>query len=329
LIRDVLDKQIIDTNGLRVVRVNDLELTRLEGRFYVANVCIGGKGLLWRLGLAKTIQKLTKRRLASSVISWDHVELIADEHALRLKVPGERITELHPADLAEIVSDLSRNESSQLLESLDVKMAADVLEEVAPNFQASLVEDMSDEKVADLLEEMAPDEAADLLAELPENRSQELLRLMEDDEEKEVRKLLSYPEDQAGGIMTTDYVTIRPNLTAEQAIAYLRDTAQDAETFIYIYVTDEENHLVGVFSLHDLVLAKPDMPIADIMQRRVICANLMDNQTLVARLIAKYNLFAIPVVDNHHRLHGIVTADDALDQIIPTTWKKRMPRLYH
>jgi CBS domain-containing protein/sporulation protein YlmC with PRC-barrel domain len=329
LVRDVLNKQIIDTNGMRVVRVNDLELTRVEGRFYIANVCVGGMGLLGRFGLTKSVQKLSRLQLTSSMISWDHVELITSEQTLRLKVPREKIAELHPADLAEIVSDLSRNESSKLLESLDVKMAADVLEAVEPDFQASLVEGMPDEKVADLLEEMAPDEAADLLAELPEDRSQELLRLMEDEEEEEVRKLLSYPEDQAGGIMTTEFITVRPDLSVEQAIAYLRETAQSAETFIYVYVTDTENRLVGVLSLQDLVLAKPDKPIADIMQRRVVYVNLLDNQTRVAQLVAKYNLFAIPVVDNHHRLHGIVTADDALDQIIPTAWKRRIPRLYH
>jgi len=332
LARDVLDKQIIDTNGMRVVRVNDLELMRVNHHFYVANVDIGGLGLLRRLGLAKIAQKLSSRfgrELLPSTISWDAVELLPGDQPMRLKVPSDKIADLHPADLAEIISDLSRIESSRLLESLDVETLADTLEEVEPDFQASLVERMPNEKVADVLEEMAPDEAADLLAELPQDRSQELLELMEDEEAEDVRKLLTYPEDMAGGIMTTEFIAIHPDLTAEQAIAVLRETAEEAETIFYVYVTDSADHLVGVFSLSDLVLARPNTPVTELMHRRAVSVNLRDSQNEVARVVAKYNLLAVPVVDDERRLHGIVTADDALDKIIPTAWKKRLPRLYH
>ena len=193
---------------------------------------------------------------------------------MRLKVPGEKIAELHPADLAEIISDLTRAESGKLLESLDVKTVADTLEEVEPDFQASLVETMPDEKVADVLEEMAPDEAADLLAELPEDRSQELLNLMEHEEAEDVRKLLTYPDDSAGGIMTTEFVAVRPDLTAEQALALLRETAQEAENIFYVYVTDRQDHLLGVFSLNDLVLAKPETLVTEFMHLRVVSVDL-------------------------------------------------------
>lgn len=331
LMRDVLDKQIIDTNGVRVVRVNDLEIKRINGRFYVANVDVGGLGLLRRLGLARVAQRVAGRlgrELPPGVISWDDVEIIAHDQPMRLKVPGDKMTELHPADLAEIVSDLTRAESGKFLEALDIETLADTLEEVEPDFQAHLVETMPDEKVADVLEEMAPDEAADLLAELPEARSQELLELMEDDEAEDVRKLLAYPEDTAGGIMTTEYIAIGPNLTAEETISILRASGNDAETMNYIYVTDAENHLVGVFSLADLVLAQPDTPVTVFMHARVVSVGLRASQDAVAQAIAKYNLMAVPVVDDENRLQGIVTADDALDKIIPTSWKKRLPRLY-
>jgi len=331
LARDVLDKQIIDTDGVRVVRVNDLELARVNGHFYVANVDIGGWGLLRRLGLAKPAQTLVgrfKRELPQGIISWDDVELLQGGQPMRLKVPGEKITELHPADLAEIISDLTRSESGKLLESLDVKTVADTLEEVEPEFQASLVETMPDEKVADVLEEMAPDEAADLLAELPQDRSQELLNLMEDEEAEDVRKLLTYPDNSAGGIMTTEFFAVGPNLTAEQVITILRESALEAHNIFYIYVTDSEQHLVGAFSLKDLVLAKADMPVTEFMHARVVSVNLLDSQDDVAQAVSKYNLVALPVVDDERRLHGIVTADDALDKIIPTAWKKRLPRLY-
>ncbi len=331
LARDVLDKQIIDTRGARVVRVNDLELARINNHFYVANVDVGGLGLLRRLGLAGPVEKIArclKRPLRSVSISWDAVELLPGQNSMRLKVPGEKLAELHPADLAEIISDLSRVEGSRLIETLDVKTLADTLEEIEPDFQASLIEAMPDEKVADVLEEMAPDEAADLLAELPQERSRELLELMEDEEAEDVRKLLAYPEDTAGGIMNTEFVAIRPNLTAEEAIAVLRETAHEAETIYYVYVTDEEGHLLGVFSLQDLVLAQPKTPVTDFMHHRVVNVHLRDSQDKVAQIVAKYNLLAVPVVDDEGRMHGIVTADDALDKIIPTAWKKRLPKMW-
>ncbi len=328
LVRDVLDKQIIDTNGVRVVRVNDLELTRVNGDFYVANVDISGLGLMRRLGMAKVAQRFTRKGGATGTISWDEIELLSADQPMRLRVSSDKITELHPADLAEIISDLTRSESDKLLESLDVETVAETLEEVEPEFQAALVETMPDERVADVLEEMSPDAAADLLAELPEERSEDLLNLMEQEDAADVRKLLSYPIDTAGGLMTTEYVTVRPDLTAEQAIAVLREEATEAETIYYVYVTDEHDKLVGVFSLSDLVLAKPHTPINDFMHRRAVTVNINDSQDDVAHVVSKYNLLAVPVVDDQHRLHGIVTSDDALDKIIPTAWKKKIPRLF-
>ena len=332
LVHDILDKQIIDTNGVRVVRVNDLEITRINLKHFVANVDIGYLGIFRRLGLSKAADKYRKRfggKKSPNIISWDDIELLPGGQPMRLKVSSDKIAELHPADLAEILSDLNRTESNKFLEALDVKTVADALEEVEPDFQASLVEAMPDEKVADILEEMAPDEAADLLAELPEDRSDQLLKLMEHAEAEDVRKLLTYPEDTAGGIMTTEYVDIDPDLTAGQAIAVLRENAEEAETIFYVYVTDAENRLLGVFSLSDLVLARPETPVKDFMHHRVVSVLLEASQDEVAQVIAKYNLLAVPVVDEQDRLHGIVTADDALDKIIPTKWKKRLPRLYH
>jgi magnesium transporter len=332
LVRDVLDKQIIDTNGVRVVRVNDLELTRVDSQYVVANVDFGTLGLLRRLGLARPVQRLAARlgkRMHPGLVSWEQVELLPGDPALRLKVPGEKITELHPADLAEIISDLTRSEGGQLLASLDVRTVADTLESVEPEFQASLVAAMSDEKVADVLEEMAPDEAADLLAELPKNRSRELLELMEDSEAADVRLLLAYPEDTAGGIMTTEAISFPPDITAEDALARLRQMAPEAESLHYIFVVDGDRRLLGGLSLGDLVLADPKAVLKDLMYMRVVSVNLLDSQDQVAQAISKYNLLAVPVVDDQQRLQGIVTVDDALDKIIPTKWKKRMPRLYH
>ncbi len=330
--RDVLDRQIIDVNGIRVVRANDVELTRVSGAYYVANVDIGSVGLLRRMGLPKATQRLAARLGKGGLpgaVPWSDIELVPGPQPMRLKVPSDKITDLHPADLAEILSDLSRAESSKLLEALDVETVADALEEVEPDFQASLVETMPNEKVADVLEEMGPDEAADLLAELPEQRSQELLNLMEHKEAEDVRRLLAFPVDTAGSIMTTEYAEVQPALTAAQAINSLRETASEAETIFYVYVTEPGDHLVGVFSLRQLIMARPDTPVSEIMERRLVTVRPMDRQDSVAQVVAKYDLLAVPVVDEMGRIQGIVTADDALDAIIPTAWKKRIPRLYH
>jgi Mg/Co/Ni transporter MgtE len=176
---------------------------------------------------------------------------------------------------------------------------------------------------------MSPDAAADLLAEMPEERSADILNLMEKDEADDVRRLLAYPEDSAGGIMNTEFVVVRPDTTAAQAIDFLRKTAREAETIYYIYVTDEGDKLLGVFSLRELVLAEPDTLVTQFMHRRIVTVNLEDSQEETAQAVSKYNLVAVPVVDDERRLHGIVTADDALDKIIPTAWKKKLPRLYH
>lgn len=332
LIDDVLDKQIIDTNGIRVVRVNDLELARVNNEYYVSNVDIGPTGIVRRMGMGKFVEKIVRSITGDpkkNYISWENVELLLHDQFMRLKVPAEKLHELHPADIAEIISDMNHTESGKLLENLDIEHLADALEEVEPDYQASLVEGMSDEKVADVLEEMSPDEAADLLAELPPERSEDLLELMEDEEANDVRLLLSYPENSAGGMMTTDVATIRPGLTASKAIEALRNSATEAESLFYVYVTDEQEHLLGVFSLSDLILSKPNTPVKEFMHNKVVSANVLEDQDNLAQLVAKYNLLTLPIVDNENHLLGMVTADDALDKVLPTAWKKRLPRFFY
>ena len=323
-----MDKQIIDTDGARVVRVNDVELIRVNGTIYVSNVDISWLGIMRRMGLAG-LAKFLANRSKQKGISWDDVELLRRDQSMRLRVAAEKLHDLHPADLAEIVSDLNRLESGQLLDTLDVKHLADTLEEIEPEFQAELIEHMTDEKVADVLEEMEPDEAADLLGDMPKERKEDLLALMEEEDAKDVRKLMAYPEESAGGIMTTEYASILPNLTAAEAIQLLHGMADEVETMFYVYVVDEKEHLIGVFSLSDLIFAPPEQSVSNFMTDRIITVNLTDDQETVAQTVAKYDLIAVPVVDDQNHLHGIVTADDALDKIIPTAWKKRLPRFYH
>lgn len=331
VVRDVLDKEIIDTERARVVRANDVQVLRVAGRIQLANVNVGGLALLRRLGIAHLAERVLTRLGRAPVVNsvpWDSVELMPGTQHTRLRFSASKARALPPADLAEIISDLSPAEGNQVLTDLPVEHLADTLEEVEPDFQASLVRSLPDERVADVLEEMSPDEAADLLAELPEQRSASLLNLMDDEEAEDVRQLLTYEDDTAGGLMTTDLVSVRPGLTAGEAIAELRATAHEVETLYYIYVTDEQDHLLGVCSLQRLVLADPVTPITEIMHDRVIDVKPGDSDDDVAQLVAKYNLLAVPVVDDENHLLGIVTADDALDKILPDAWKKHLPRLF-
>jgi magnesium transporter len=326
LARDVLDKPVIDINGVRAVRVKDVELTRVDNDIYIANVTVCEDG---RRSLARTLFGRGAQIPTAGVISWENIEMLPGENPMRLKVSGDKLADLHPADLADIVSDLTRhNSSEQLLDQMVVETLADVLEESEPEVQAGLVEHMPDEKVADVLEEMAPDEAADLLAELPKGRSEDLLDLMDREEAEDVRKLLTYDVDSAGGLMNTDFLAVRPSLTAAKAIAELRREGPKIQNLFYIYVTEENMRLLGVFSLRDLVLADPDTCVTDFMRTRVFTIRPGDSQDAAAHAVSKYNLQAVPVVDDENRLQGIITADDALDKIIPTAWKKRMPRLH-
>src|SRR5574340_552537 len=331
LAEDVLDQQILDTDGARVVRVNDIELVRVNSHVVVANVDVGLLGILRRLGmenLGKSLARRFHRDLPGGTISWDFVELLVHDQPMRLRVPSRKLAELHPSDIAEIISDLNRAEHAGILQQLELAQLADTLEEVEPDFQANLLEHFTDEKVADVLEEMAPDEATDLLAEMPQERRQSLLGLMESDEAAEVRELLKYEEDSAGGLMTTEYLAVPSTLTAAQSIEYLRKAGEEAELLYYVYVVNGEGVLDGVFSLSDLILATPETPITDFMHKRVVSVGLDTPQDEVAQIVAKYSLIAVPVIDADHHLRGIVTADDALDKIIPTTWKKRLPHFF-
>ena len=308
-----------------------MELARVNGSIFVGNVDVGLMGILRRFGLGGTTHRLAAAlgmKVPTNFIPWDSVELLRHDQFMRLRVPVESLRELHPADVAEIISDMDRTETDELLDSLPVEDLADTLEHVETDFQVSLLEHMSDDKAADVLEEMEPDEAADLLAELPEERSKQLLELMKKTEAEDVRRLLSYAEDLAGGIMTTQFAQVPQGITAVGAIEHLRQMRDVAELIFYIYVTDAEEHLKGVFSLTELVFAEPDRLVDDFMETRIKAVHLDDDQDDVAQVITKYDLIAVPVVDESNRIHGIVTADDALDKIIPTAWKKRLPRFY-
>jgi CBS domain-containing protein/sporulation protein YlmC with PRC-barrel domain len=330
----MMDHQIVDIEGRRVVRVNDLQLARVKDKYCVIGVDVSGRGLLRRLGIesaAVGISKWLKRPLPKAVVSWQDIAYLQEGDPIRLSISREKISKLPAVDIATILNDLDRNTGQALLAQMDNETLADTLEESPSKTQVAILSQLDSERAADILEEMDPDEAADLLADLPEETSHQLLDLMEADEAKEMRSLLDFPEDSAGGIMTTEFAWIPSDLTASEALGFLRSSedAQEDEEMYYVYVVDAAWKLHGVITLRDLVMAAPDEKLDELLDTRPICVGPLTPQQEVAYLVAKYDLLAVPVVkEETEEMLGIVTVDDAVDAVLPTTWKKRLPRFY-
>ena len=328
LVEDVLDKQVIDVRGKKLRRVNDLQLSASNGVYRLIGVDIGVRGLLRRLGLEKIADR-TRVRLEGNYISWRDIDTLhSGPAAVQLKVPKHKIAKFHPADIADILDQLSVNDGLNLINALDEEAAADTLEETSPERQVSLIEGMNTERAVGILEEMSPDDAADLIADLPADRAEAILDLMEPDESDDIRALLEYPEDSAGGIMTNEFIEAHADLTVRQAIEEIRTAAADVESIYYVYVIEQDGTLVGVISLRELLLARPEERLSAFMHADPITVNVRDDQRDAAKKIAKYNLLALPVVDEERKLKGIVTVDDAIDIVLPTAWKKRVPKMF-
>lgn len=328
LVADVLDRQVVDVDDKKLRRVNDLQLAPANGSYRLIGVDIGVMGLLRRLGLEKVAERI-RIRPQENYIAWNDIDTIhSGPLSVKLKVPKYNLIKLHPADIAEIMDQLSVNESIALLNALDEESAADTLEETSQERQLSVIEGIGAGRAADILEEMSPDDAADLLGDLPVERAEEILELMEPEESEDVRELLGYPEDTAGGIMTTEFVAVNEESTAQQAVDEIRKVSKDVETIYYIYVTSKGDNLVGVASLREILLAPPEQKLSEFMHKHIITADVMEDQRDVAQKIAKYNLLALPVVEGGKKLRGIVTVDDAMDIILPRAWKKRIPKMF-
>lgn len=329
---NVMDKQIVDVHDYRVVRVNDVRIEPSGKRLYLVGVDTGMRGLLRRMGLmhlSDKLAKIIKVKPDSHIIAWSDVETFErGVDRLKLRVSAKALSALHPSDIARIVNELDPAQRTEVLSSLDVETAADVLTEAHPEVQASIVENLEDELAADILEEMEPDEAADILGDISADRREDILEEMEPEEAEDVKELLEYEDRTAGGLMTTEYVAIRKDLTAQQTIDKLRELEPEAETIYYLYVVDSAEHLVGVVSLRDLIIAKPDTPIEDFMVTNVIKVQTDATVEEIVQTMSDYNLLAVPVVDEENELQGIVTVDDALEEIAPETQRRRLPKLW-
>jgi magnesium transporter len=328
LLKDILDKQIVDTKGKKLVRVQDVKLARIGSKIRVVAVDVSVSGVFRRLGFRKVADWMEHRK-APRFIDWADVDILSrSDPSLHLKVSHDKLSLLHPADIADLVNELSPKQRAAILQSLDMEVAAETMEEMDPAYQVEALNDMETEKASHILEEMAPDDAADLLADIPEEKAEVLLNMMAKEDANELRALLKHPENSAGGIMTTEYVTTPPDVTAKQTIESIRKKADEIEELYYLYVVDPQGRLIGVLSLKQLIMAGSDQKVENIMAKDPIKVYLDTEQEEVARLVAKYNVLALPVVDKHERLSGIVTVDDAIDVVIPTAWKRRFPRVF-
>lgn len=330
--RDVLDKQIVDVHDYRVVRVSDVRLVESGSRYCVVGVDASMRATLRRLGaIGRPLEmgaRLIGRPLRSNLIAWDDVQTLEPGTAgarIQLKVSHDKIARLHPADIADIVEQLSPQQGAEVIEALDTETAADAMAEAEPEVQVQIMQQLDNAVAADILEEMEPDEAADLLDDLPNVRSDALLEHMEPEEAENVIELMGYDNDTAGGLMTTELVAIRANITCEETINRLRELAPKAETIYYVYVVDDEERLVGVLSLRDLVIAPPETHVSDIMVQNVIHVYVEDHADEVAQVIGRYNLLAVPVVNEDERLLGIITVDDTLERLLPPERRRRLP----
>src|SRR5882724_6588222 len=327
LARDVLDKQLIDVDGKRVVRVNDVQIIQAAAEWRVTGADVSLQGL-WRR-LAPT--GFFGTRGTVEVIDWSDVGYLATDAAtVQLKSSSDKLARLHPVEIARLAEALSYHHGTEIVEALDDETAAETLEEMPAERQVQILGDMDEERAADILEWMSPDEAADVLGDLPEEKAEELLGLMEDEEQADVAELLPYEDDTAGGLMTTEFVTLPRDLTVGEALARLREMAKTPNMIYYLYVVAAEDSwkLIGVIALRNLILADPSVPLEDVMRSEFQNAHPDESANEVAQRIAEYNLLALPVIDEGGEILGIVTVDDAMEILLPKDWRQRLPRLF-
>jgi magnesium transporter len=321
LLREVMDKQIVDTFGAKVVRVNDLHFLRMNAHLRLVHVDVGFRGLMRRVGWERLVDRVLRwlfsYELPNQFISWKYVQLLSGSDLLQLSVSQKKLMHLHPADLADIIEDLSGRERSAMFHALDPETAADALEEIDPKIQKSLIEGTPLEKASDIVEEMSPSDAADLLGDLPEEKAEEILEGMEKEKAEDVRELLVHPDETAGGLMTTGFLSLNPKVTVETAIARLKAEAPDLDIIDYVYVVDEEEIFQGVVSIRDLLTAQPQQPLSEIQSQRLISVTLGEDQKEVIDAFAKYGFRALPVVDEENHLRGVIGFRSVLDVLAP------------
>jgi CBS domain-containing protein len=322
--QDVLDHQLIDVSGRRIVRVNDVQLARLEGGLRVVGIDISPQALLRRLGPRAFASRIVGRQ----IIDWTDAQYLATAAPVQLKVSYDRLADLNPVDLARIVDALSYRESAEILSALDNETAAETLEEVSDERVADLLEGMDQERAADILEEMTPAAAADALEDLADDVAEQLLARMEPEEAADVQVHLAYDEDSVGRIMTTDFVSVPAGSTVGDTLAAVRSLEEVPDPLLAVYVVDGAGALLGLVRLRMLILSDPATPVSEVLDGDLPTVQPEDQAEDAARVLAEYNLLAVPVLDAGRRMVGVVTVDDALAVLLPEIWQRRGARAF-
>ena len=316
----ILDQQIVDLNGRKLVRVNDVRLVSITSGTYVVAVDVGAEGLLRRLGVAETVKSIAsvmRLPVPSKFILWDDVDTL-DTSTLNIKLgkPLTKLQMLHPSDLADIIEDLGRSDRTQVFNNLDEEQAADVLEEMEPKLQVDLIESLSVAKAADLLEKMPADEAADIIDLLENEKAELLLNEMDSETSSEVRELLEYSKRSVGSIMSTEFISFHENETVEQALAAIRQDKPEEPLLYNLFIVTHSGKLIATVSLRNLIVSEPTVILKDIMHKNPVSVEDNDKLDSLAEIVSKYNLLAVPVVNQHHILEGMVVIDDIVDDLL-------------
>ncbi len=315
LARDVLDQQIFDVGGIRVVRVNDLQFSKIDDNFSLVGIDISNKALLRRLGL---VNLPFVRHMESKFIGWQNVSLVKGQiGSLQLKTSHQKLKKLHPADIANLIENLTLQESSKFVQAIDKETAAEVLGEVAPKYKDTLLERISPKSLATILEEMPTDEAADVIKDLSEHKRGQVFRRLGLQKAKVLHKLTTYKDDIAGGLMTSEFMTVHKDNTVGQAVRQIHKNSNEHRSIYHVFVLDDEKRLLGVVSIRTLLVAPLKTKIEDIMARIVRTVRVHTKAMEVGKIMTKYNLLSVAVVDKKHVMRGIITVDDILRFLIP------------
>ncbi len=315
---ELWDKTVIDTVNVKNITINDLALICEKNKIIqVSGVDISFKALLKRSGLynvSKTVASWFTGNLEPEIVEWDKIIGFDDEfETITTDETSDNLQNLHPADLADILEDLKEEDRVSVIENLDEDVAAETIAEADSETQIQIIEDLDTETASDIIEEMDPDEAADLLQDIDQDRAKEILDHMDLDEASDVRKLLEHDEFTAGGIMTTEYISIYEDFTVANAISHIRLVAADVENIYYMYVLDNEDRLKGIISIRDLISSNPNALVSDVMEKDIVSVNASTPQEEVAALISKYDYIAMPVVNDKQQILGVITIDDIMD----------------
>lgn len=322
LVGEIVDKQVVDVSGAKIVRVNDVLLGKVGSKFCVVAVAVGKRSFMARLGASSLVNSLPVK-LKEHIIRWESVESLEPKlHDIHLKIQKNKITDLHPEDIADVMEDMSHKERVLIFKTLDKDVAAQTLIGAEPEVTQSVFKSLKIGRIRDLLEDIPPDQAADIISLMDSAERDGLLTAMRPGRAGEIRKILGYHPESAGALMDTEFIAVPGTNTAQETIDLLRKLAPSSDKIYHLYVVDKQDKLLGVLSIRRLITAPPEKKVSDLMKKEVIHVNLATSKEDIAKTITRYDIFVLPVVDENSVIKGVVTADDVLTEVMPEEWRR-------